>query len=177
MPFGGLGGLGGMGGMNGMNGLNGIGGLGGAGGIGGSGGMGGMGGMPDLSGLGGMGGPNGDSGEAVEIDPAKVEEIRRLVANNPALTRPLVAHIKEQEPVLAAGLTEDPESILRFFSQDADDSGRSGGGNLPLSVTAAVSAARPAPPAVQGGLTLADEASINRVRFRFPYQPQGQPLT
>ncbi|KAI0255163.1 hypothetical protein BJV78DRAFT_821916 [Lactifluus subvellereus] len=182
MPFGGLGGLGGLGSLGGMGGLSG---MGGAGGMAGSGGMAGMGGLAGLSSLGGTGGPDddGDSGDrdAVEINPVKVEEIRRLVANNPALIRPLIAHIKEQEPKLAAELSEDPESILRFFSQGADDGGRSGGGSVPLSIIAPALAAAPSPspspspapapapaPALlasQGsGLTLADESSINRLQ-------------
>jgi hypothetical protein len=173
-----LGRLGGLGGATGSHGSSGAAGPSGLNGAAGPGGLGGMASMPGLGGLGAMIEPqvDGDSNGAVEIDPARAEEIRNLVACNPTLIRPLVAHIKEREP--DADLTEDPESVLRFFSQSADDKGTTRGDqHAPVSM--GITPPRPAAPAASAAaapaaarlvnpsspLTLAEEASINRVGF------------
>ncbi|KAH9979044.1 hypothetical protein BGW80DRAFT_1282560, partial [Lactifluus volemus] len=124
--------------------------------------LGGSGAPAGLGGLGSIGGPDGDDGSAVEIEPAQVEEIRRLVAYNPTLIRPLVAQIKEQDPDLAADLTEDPETVLRFFSQGTDgyDSPGDDDAPIPAGPTAGPTALQPA--SLGSRLTLADEASIDK---------------
>jgi XPC-binding domain len=143
----------------------------GMGGVGGAlGGLSGLGGMAGLGGLGSMGGPDGDDGSAVEIDPAQVEEIRRLVAYNPTLIRPLVAQIKEQEPDLAADLTEEPETVLRFFSQGTDGNGSPGDKDVPIPAAPTAGPTTPRPVSQGSRLTLADEASMEKVRFFcFPF--------
>jgi UV excision repair protein RAD23 len=148
-----------------MRGMGGVGG--GLSGLSGLGGLGGSGAPAGLGGLGSIGGPDGDDGSAVEIEPAQVEEIRRLVAYNPTLIRPLVAQIKEQDPDLAADLTEDPETVLRFFSQGTDgyDSPGDDDAPIPAGPTAGPTALQPA--SLDSRLTLADEASIDKVRFFF----------
>jgi XPC-binding domain len=161
--------LGGMGGLGGLDRL---------GGLGSMGGLGGMAGMAGLGGLGAIGGPEGDgeSGSAVEVDPTQVEEIRGLVAQNLTLIRPLVAQIKEQEPDQAADLTEDPESVLRFFNRGANDNTPLGGRSVPVTVNVPAPATAPAaaqPANLGSGFTLAEEASINRVGFSFHSNNSG----
>jgi UV excision repair protein RAD23 len=149
-----------------MRGMGGVGG--GLGGLSGFGGMGGLGapvGMAGSGGLGSIGGPDGDDGSAVEIEPAQVEEIRRLVAYNPTLIRPLVAQIKEQEPDLAADLTEDPETVLRFFSQGTDGDGSPDDRDAPIPAGSTAGPTALQPVSQGSRLTLADEASIDKVRF------------
>jgi len=87
------------------------------GGLGGMGGMGGLGGLGALAGMTGMGGPGGGAAPT-EIDPAQVQAIRRMVAENPLLTGPLIESLMETDPAGAAGLSvDDPEGILRYFDQ------------------------------------------------------------
>lgn len=71
-----------------------------------------------LNGMGDTGGPgNSDDAVPIEIDPAQVYEIRRMVAENPALTGPLIESIRATDPEGAAHLsTSDPDGIIRFFS-------------------------------------------------------------
>jgi hypothetical protein len=71
-----------------------------------------------LSGVDGTGGPgNGDNVAPIVIDPARVQAIRRMVAENPALTGPLIESIRETDPEGAAHLsTRDADGILGFFS-------------------------------------------------------------
>jgi hypothetical protein len=71
-----------------------------------------------LNGMGDTGGPgNGDDAAPIEIDPAQVDEIRRMVAENPALTGPLIESIRATDPEEAAHLsTSDADGIIRFFS-------------------------------------------------------------
>ena len=77
-----------------------------------------------LGGLNGMGDTSvpgiGDGAAAMEIDPAQVYEIRRMVAENPALTGPLIESIRATDPEGASHLsTSDPDGIIRFFNPSA----------------------------------------------------------
>jgi len=66
---------------------------------------------------GGLPGGSGVGAESVEIDPRQVQEIRRMIAENPTLTGPLIESLKETDPEGAARLsTSDPDGILRYFS-------------------------------------------------------------
>ncbi len=57
-----------------------------------------------------------------EITPEQVQTIRRMVAENPTLTGPLIESLKQTDPERAANLTpSDPDGILRFFSELRDD--------------------------------------------------------
>jgi len=83
------------------------------------GGSGGMGGLAALAGMAGISGP-GEGGGAVpiEIDAAQVRAIRRMVAENPILTGPLIESLRVTDPVGAAELSvDDPEGILHYFDQ------------------------------------------------------------
>ena len=74
-----------------------------------------------LSGMADIGGPgHGDNAAPIEINPAQVYEIRRMVAENPALTGPLIESIRATDPEGAAHLsTSDPDGIIRFFDPTA----------------------------------------------------------
>jgi hypothetical protein len=62
----------------------------------------------------------GDDAAAMGIDPAQIYEIRRMVAENPALTGPLIESIRATDPEGAAHLsTSDPDGIIRFFNPTA----------------------------------------------------------
>lgn len=62
----------------------------------------------------------GDDAAAMGIDPAQIYEIRRMVAENPALTGPLIESIRATDPEGAARLsTSDPDGIIRFFNPTA----------------------------------------------------------
>jgi hypothetical protein len=71
-----------------------------------------------MGGMGGAGGSGGGDAPAVEITPEQVQTIRRMVAENPTLTGPLIESLKQTDPERAANLTpSDPDGILRFFSE------------------------------------------------------------
>jgi hypothetical protein len=78
--------------------------------------------QPQLGALSGMGGTGnsggGDSAVPTGIDPAQVQAIRRMVAEYPALTGPLIESIRETDPEEAAHLsTKDTDGILEFFNK------------------------------------------------------------
>jgi hypothetical protein len=139
--------------------------------------MGGMGGMGGTGGTGGMvssgGSGDGDGEAAIEIDPAQVRAIRRMVAENPSLTGPLIESLKQTDPERAAHLTpSDPDGILRFFEELGDDEAPQSGSNGALARLPAPPEPRRAasPPAAQNaGLTPAEQASIQRVSLKFTF--------
>ncbi|KAH9993258.1 hypothetical protein BJV77DRAFT_377984 [Russula vinacea] len=74
--------------------------------------------LGSMSGVGGgTGGPgNSDNAAPLGIDPTQVHAIRRMVADNPALTGPLIDNIRETDPEGAAHLsTSNADGILQFF--------------------------------------------------------------
>ncbi|KAI9448705.1 hypothetical protein F5148DRAFT_1292122 [Russula earlei] len=84
--------------------------------------MGGIGGSDAQSALGGLASSGNSGGAVPEIDPAQVLAIRRMVAENPALTGPLIKHLMETDPEGAKDLSvDDPDGILRYFSQLGED--------------------------------------------------------
>jgi hypothetical protein len=75
--------------------------------------------LGSVNGVGGTGGPsNGDNAAPMMgIDPTQVDAIRRMVADNPALTGPLIDSIRKTDPEGAAHLsTSDADGILQFFN-------------------------------------------------------------
>jgi hypothetical protein len=150
-----------------MGGMGGMGALGGLGGMGGMGSMGSMGGMGGIGGIGSSGGSGDGDGSAIEIDPAQVRAIRRMVAENPSLTGPLIESLKQTDPERAAHLTpSDPDGILRFFEELGNDDGLPSGRNGAIAPLPAPSEPRRAvsPPAAQNvGLTPAEQASVESV--------------
>ncbi|KAH9985799.1 hypothetical protein BJV74DRAFT_550669 [Russula compacta] len=101
--------------------------------------------------------PRRDS-SAMSLGPM-VQAIRRMVAENPTLTGPLIEDLKTTDPEGAAGLsTADPDGILRYFSQLGSDGHDSSGGSIGAPTRV------PALPPTGGDaamtLTPADNASI-----------------
>jgi len=126
--------------------------------------MGGLGGLAALAGMTGPGDGGGGGAAPIEIDAAQVQAIRRMVAENPILTAPLIESLKATDPVSAAELSvDDPEGILRYFDQMGQD-GSGQGPSAPPPVPV------PAPVATPFGsqavaLTSEEAASIERVSF------------
>jgi len=139
------------------------------GGMGALGGLGSMGGMGGMGGMGSSGGSGDGDGSAIEIDPAQVRAIRRMVAENPSLTGPLIESLKQTDPERAAHLTpSDPDGILSFFEKLGNDEAPPSGGNGAIARLPAPSEPRRAvsPPAAQNlGLTPAEQASVESVSF------------
>ena len=106
-----------------------VGGPGGPGNLGALGALGALGGMGGMDGMGGGGGgpSDGDDGANIEISPEQVQTIRRMVAENRALTGPLIESLKQTDPEGAAHLTpDDPDGILRYFGELGNDDAPSG---------------------------------------------------
>jgi hypothetical protein len=74
--------------------------------------------LRSMNGVGSTGGPgNSDNAAPLGIDPAEVHAIRRMVADNPALTGPLIDSIRETDPEGAAHLSaSDTDGIFQFFN-------------------------------------------------------------
>jgi len=140
--------------------------------MGGPGGMGTLGGMGGMGGMGGGGGPDdGDGAANVEISPEQVQTIRRMVAENRSLTGPLIESLKQTDPKGAAHLTpDDPDGILRYFSELGNDDAPSGSSNAanfnpPPAFSGGPPPRRPSPPPGSQAIevTPAEHASIQRV--------------
>ncbi|KAH9963852.1 hypothetical protein BC827DRAFT_95097 [Russula dissimulans] len=134
------------------------------GGLGGMGGMGGLGGLGALAGMTGMGGPGGGAAPT-EIDPAQVQAIRRMVAENPLLTGPLIESLMETDPVGAAGLSvDDPDGILRYFDQIGQEASGQG---PPAPLLAPTPASVTIPPGTEtqtAAVNSKEAASIERMK-------------
>jgi hypothetical protein len=142
------------------------------GGLGGMGGMGGLGGLGALAGMTGMGGPGGGAAPT-EIDPAQVQAIRRMVAENPLLTGPLIESLMETDPVGAAGLSvDDPDGILRYFDQIGQEASGQG---PPAPLLAPTPASVTIPPGTEtqtAAVNSKEAASIERVSFSVYVLPE-----
>jgi hypothetical protein len=67
---------------------------------------------------------DGDDPANIEISPEQAQTIRRMVAENKALTGPLIENLRQTDPQGAAHLTpDDPDGILRYFSELGNESG------------------------------------------------------